>query len=82
MIIADIIQLYVYVIFARAIFSFFPIRYDSPLAPVVAFLHRITEPALAPIRRVLPPMSGLDLSPLVLIIGLGILSRLLTGLVS
>jgi YggT family protein len=82
MIIADIIQLYVYVIFARAILSFFPIRYDSPLAPVVAFLHRITEPALAPIRRVLPPMSGLDLSPLVLIVGLGILSRLLSGLVA
>ena len=31
------------------------------------FLERITEPALAPIRRILPAMGGLDLSPLVLI---------------
>jgi YggT family protein len=76
MIIAQLIQLYVFIIFARAILSFFPIRYDSPLAPVVAFLDRVTEPALAPIRRVLPPMGGLDLSPLVLIIGLQVLARI------
>jgi YggT family protein len=32
------------------------------------FLYRITEPALRPIRRVVPPMGGLDLSPLILIL--------------
>jgi len=32
------------------------------------FLHRITEPALAPIRRVLPNLGGLDLSPVVVIL--------------
>ncbi len=31
------------------------------------FLYRITEPLLRPIRRVVPPINGLDLSPLVLI---------------
>ncbi len=75
--ISQLIQLYMYVIFARSILSFFPIRYDSPMAPVVKVLHQITEPVLAPIRRVLPPMGGLDLSPLVLIIGLSILSSVL-----
>ncbi len=34
------------------------------------FLHRITEPALTPIRRLLPRMGGMDLSPVVLILGL------------
>ena len=34
------------------------------------FLYRITEPALAPIRRLLPSMGGMDLSPVVLILGL------------
>lgn len=77
MLISRLINLYVLVIFARSILSFFPIRYDSPLAPVVAFLHRITEPVLAPIRRALPPMGGLDLSPLVVIIGLQILASVL-----
>lgn len=32
------------------------------------FLHRITEPLLAPIRRFLPNLGGLDLSPIVLIL--------------
>jgi YggT family protein len=77
MLISRLINLYVLVIFARSILSFFPIRYDSPLAPVVAFLHRITEPVLAPVRRALPPMGGLDLSPLVVIIGLQILAGVL-----
>ncbi len=33
-------------------------------------LYRITEPALTPIRRLLPSMGGMDLSPVVLILGL------------
>ncbi len=32
------------------------------------FLYRITEPLLRPIRNLLPPMSGMDLSPMVLIL--------------
>jgi YggT family protein len=35
---------------------------------VMDVLHRITEPALRPIRRFLPDMGGLDISPIVLII--------------
>ena len=34
------------------------------------FLYRITEPALKPIRRLLPSLGGMDLSPVVLILGL------------
>ncbi len=34
------------------------------------FLYRLTEPALKPIRRLLPSMGGMDLSPVVLILGL------------
>ena len=34
------------------------------------FLHRITEPVLGPIRRFLPNMGNLDLSPIVLVLGL------------
>lgn len=47
------------------------------MAGVMQFLYRITEPVLAPIRRVLPPMGGLDLSPLVVIIGIQVLSAIL-----
>ena len=42
---------------------------------LTAFLYQVTEPMLGPIRRVLPPMGGLDLSPMVAILLLGILTR-------
>lgn len=67
-IILGLIQLYSFVIIARAISSFFPISGSSPFAPVVDLLYRLTEPVFAPVRRVLPPMGGLDLAPLVVLI--------------
>jgi YggT family protein len=42
----------------------------------VTLLSRLTEPALAPIRRVLPPIGGLDLSPMVLLLALQLLKQL------
>lgn len=75
--IAQLLYLYTLAIFARAILSFFPIRPGSPIAPVAQFLYRITEPVLAPVRRVLPSMGGLDLSPLVVILGIQILTGIL-----
>ncbi len=41
------------------------------------FLYRITEPALGPIRRTLPNLGGIDISPLVLILGLYFLKRII-----
>ncbi|MDX1716070.1 MAG: YggT family protein [Anderseniella sp.] len=38
-------------------------------------LHRITEPLLGPIRRILPEMGGIDLSPLILFVGLQFLKQ-------
>ncbi len=43
------------------------------------FLYRITEPALRPIRRILPSMGGIDLSPVVLILGLIFLQMVLSN---
>ncbi|MSZ16359.1 MAG: YggT family protein [Actinobacteria bacterium] len=76
-IVAQLLYLYTLAIFARAILSFFPMRPGSPIAPVAQFLYRITEPVLAPVRRVLPSMGGLDLSPLVVILGIQILTGIL-----
>jgi YggT family protein len=75
--ILSLLNLFSLAIFARAILSFFPISPSSPLAAVVQFLYRVTEPVLAPIRRVLPPMGGLDLSPLVVIIAIQILAGII-----
>lgn len=75
--IISLLNLYVLAIVARAILSFFPVGPGSAVAPVAGFLYRITEPVLGPVRRVLPSMGGLDLSPLVVIIGINILQRVL-----
>lgn len=77
-IVAQLLSLFSLAIFARAILSFFPMRPGSPIAPVAQFLYRITEPVLAPVRRVLPSMGGLDLSPLVVILGIQILIGILS----
>jgi len=44
--------------------------------PVMGLLHSLTEPLLGPARRVIPPISGLDLSPIVVIIVLQLASML------
>ena len=44
------------------------------------FLHRITEPALRPIRRFLPNLGGIDISPIVLLLLLFFIQRLLIEL--
>ena len=64
-------------IIARAVLSW--VRTD-PYNPFVRIIVQITEPILAPIRRVLPATAGLDFSPLIAIIGLDILHRLLITL--
>jgi YggT family protein len=44
--------------------------------PVMGLLHNLNEPLLAPARRVIPPISGLDLSPIAVIIFLQLVSML------
>jgi YggT family protein len=43
----------------------FPISPESPVFPVVRFLHTVTEPVLRPMRRIIPPAGMFDLSFLV-----------------
>ncbi|MDQ4070940.1 MAG: YggT family protein [Actinomycetota bacterium] len=72
-----LLQLYLIVMFARIILSWFPLQAGSMMASVYGFLYAVTEPVLGPIRRVIPPIGaggmGLDLSPLVVFFGITIL---------
>ncbi|MGH2446472.1 MAG: YggT family protein [Candidatus Limnocylindria bacterium] len=43
---------------------------------LTAFIYQVTEPILAPIRRLLPPTSGIDWSPLIAMLVLGLVLRL------
>ena len=65
-------------ILARVILSF---TRTSPYHPLVRLVYDLTEPVLAPIRRILPPMSGLDFSPLIALLLLDLLRRLIFELI-
>jgi YggT family protein len=58
-------QIYVLILILRAVLSWFPYSADSPLNPVRRVIFVITEPVLAPFRRVIPPVGMFDLSFLV-----------------
>ncbi|WP_373032596.1 YggT family protein [Sulfurovum sp.] len=64
-----VMNLYIWIVIIAALLSF--VRPD-PYNPIVQVLHRLTEPVLNFIRRKMPfvVLSGIDLSPLVVILGL------------
>ena len=73
MLLVRLIDIYSLIILAAAVVSWI----NAPRShPAVRFLHAVTEPVLAPIRKILPPMGGMDFSPVVVLIGL----RLLVGI--
>ena len=74
------LQLYVIVLFARVIFSWFPVSPGSAMEGIYDVLRMLTEPVLGPLRRAIPPVRlggmGLDLSPLIALFGIQILQRI------
>ncbi len=83
--IANVIDLYVWVLIlavvASWLISFNVINTTNRVVYVVVdFLYRATEPALRPIRRFLPNLGGLDISPVVLILLLIFVQDLLRDL--
>ena len=79
--ILTIIDIYIWLLIAAAVLSwliaFNVVNTRNPIvANVGEFLYRITEPALRPIRNVLPNLGGIDVSPVILIILLLFLKQL------
>jgi YggT family protein len=60
-----ILTIYMYIIIARAVISWVN---PDPYNPIVSILYRTTEPVLFQIRKRLPVMGGLDLSPLIVLL--------------
>ena len=76
-------DLYVWLLIASAILSWL-IAFNVVntrngfVAGVAEFLYRITEPALRPIRSVLPNFGGLDISPIILILLIMLIQRIIS----
>ena len=71
-----VLDIYMWVIIARAVLSWVN---PDPYNPIVRFLYRATEPVLYRVRRVLPDMGGLDLSPLVVLLAIFFLQNFLVA---
>lgn len=69
-------QVFTIAIFIRAIISWFPV---NPSSRFVAILYQITEPILGPLRRIVPRIGMVDITPLVAIIILQVIAGLLPG---
>jgi len=74
-----LLTLYLLVVLARIVLSWFPLDGNGVMSTVQDVLITITEPVLGPIRRVMPRPRGLplDLSPLVVMLGIFVLQAVL-----
>ncbi len=70
------LDIYMYIIIARAILSWVN---PDPYNPIVNFLYRATDPVLNRVRRMLPDMGGLDLSPMIVLLVIFFLQRFLVS---
>lgn len=79
-----ILQIYFYAVLAWVILSWIPTSSEHPLGRVNVFLDRVIYPVILPLRRVIPPLrlggGMLDLSPIVLLIGIQLLMGLVRGI--
>lgn len=71
-----VLTLYLWIVIIRALLTWVN---PDPRNPIVRFLHNATEPVLYPVRRALPFMGGIDLSPLVVIVVIYFLQVFLVG---
>jgi len=71
-------SIYTFIVIGRAIISWVN---PDPYNPIVRFLHNATDPVLYRIRRILPlQFSGIDFSPIVLLIALSFAQRIVKAL--
>lgn len=69
------LRMFLFLIIGQVLLSWF-----APYHPVSGLLRTLTSPVLRPIQRILPPIAGIDLSPLFALIGIQALLMLVSGL--
>lgn len=72
-----LLQVYFVVLIARIILSWFPVQPGTAMASITSILYDLTEPVLGPVRRMIPSLGMLDLSPLVVFFGLSIFQQVI-----
>lgn len=78
------IQIYIYIIIAEVAISwllvFDIINANNPQAQnLLKLLKKATDPVYKPLRKYIPPIGGIDITPLIVIIGLTVIGQIVTG---
>ena len=74
----QLLGLYLLVLFAGALLSWFPTQPDSGLAQVRTVLYRVTEPVVGPVRRAIgASFGGIDFSVMIVMFGIIFLQRVI-----
>lgn len=68
-------------IIARVILSWIPVRQGGLLYDIVAVLDSVTGPYLNLFRRIIPPMGGVDFSPVIALLALNLAERLVFNII-
>jgi len=66
-VVSYLLTAYMWIIIIRALISWVT---PDPYNPIVRFLYQVTEPVLYPIRRRLPFMGGIDISPIIVLLAI------------
>jgi YggT family protein len=69
----SLISVYYIILFARVILSWFPLQPGTALASIASIIYQLTEPVMGPVRRIIPTVGMIDISPIVVFFGLRIL---------
>lgn len=78
--VSDLFQLFQLILIVRILLTWFPNInwWNQPFK----FLRDVTDPVLEPFRKIIPPIGGIDLSPMVLFFVLGILEKLVLSFIN
>jgi YggT family protein len=71
---------YTLLIILYVLMSWLQLPYSIWVGRIRGFLHDTVEPVLRPIRAVLPPLGGFDLSPLIALVGISVLQQIIQSI--
>jgi len=72
-----LIDIYEIALIIRIVLSWVP---HNPYNQAIRFLYKITDPILNPVRRFIPPIKGIDFSPVIVFLGLGLFKKIIAGI--
>ena len=79
-VLCGLVDLFVILVFVRVVLSWFPVDPRGPVGQVSRLVSTVTDPVMEPVRRVLPSVGPIDISPIVVVLFLDlVVKRLILG---